>query len=106
MRKILSKEFKKFRFDGFQGDLLTYCKSSVFEKLLKKVNYFSSDLYISLFNSSMSTNVKKSWLSKMNRICLLTGRARSVYKAVGNISRFKFAELANFGFLPGYRNGW
>lgn len=79
----------------------------VYNNELKKLQY----KYL-IKNQSVNKEIRSEYINKLNKLnrnsskirvknrCVLTGRARSVYKLF-RLSRIKFRELASQGKIPG-----
>ena len=82
-------------------------RNLVYNNELKKLQY----KYM-IKNQSINKEIRSEYINKLNKLnrnsskirvknrCILTGRARSVYKLF-RVSRIKFRELASQGKIPG-----
>jgi ribosomal protein S14 len=67
-------------------------------KILIRMKSFN---YLHILNIYSKIN-KRSFISKINNLCFITFRNKSIYKKF-NISRIKLKELANNGLLLGLK---
>ena len=70
-------------------------------KQKSKRHYFCLKFFsLQPFSLAMHSHEGK---SRIVRRCILTGRGRSITRAVGNLSRTVLKDYFSMGFIPGYK---
>jgi ribosomal protein S14 len=100
MRTLFSKKSKIFVNSFFlKTKYLDFQVLTIIKSILSSLNFFFFLINSYLFSYKVSRKIVYPYTIK--RHCILTSRGRSVYVRYSNISRYKFKDLANFGYIPG-----
>jgi ribosomal protein S14 len=80
--------------------------NTINKKKLEKQLYFNYKNNLPYYYNYVTNQNSLVTYSKINIACFVTGRSRAVIRAF-KLSRFKFREMANLGFLCGLgKSSW
>jgi ribosomal protein S14 len=74
--------------------------NTINKKKLEKKLYFNLQNNLPYYYNYVTNQNNRATYSRINIACFVTGRSRAVIRAF-KLSRFKFREMANLGFLCG-----